>query len=221
MNATNFPAKRILVFGDSNTFGYDPETDGRYSDTERYPRILEQQLGSNWTVLEAGLPGRTAVFDDPLTEGMNGLNYITPCLMSHAPLDSLVIMLGTNDCKARFGCGADLIARGILRLAAKAANTPCWRDQADILIISPPAIRPTYRNLKFRHEMGPDCDVKSAELPAFLAPLAASNNFHFLDAEEIPSMEMSPVDGMHLTPAANQALATALAEVYASANSLI
>ena len=133
MDYENITERRILVFGDSNTYGYDPERDGRYGETERYPCRIQALLGPGWTVIEEGLPGRTAVFDDPVTEGLCGLSYLTPCMMSHAPLDTLVVMLGTNDTKERFGCNAYLIAQGIGRLLKKAADTDAWRDKPDIL----------------------------------------------------------------------------------------
>ena len=110
MNYENMTRRRVLCFGDSNTYGYDPARDGRYGDDERYPMVLQDLLGDGWSVVEEGLPGRTAVFDDPITEGMNGLRVITPILMSHAPLDTVTIMLGTNDSKARFGCKARMLA---------------------------------------------------------------------------------------------------------------
>ena len=73
MNYENMTRRRVLCFGDSNTYGYDPARDGRYGDDERYPMVLQDLLGDGWSVVEEGLPGRTAVFDDPITEGMNGL----------------------------------------------------------------------------------------------------------------------------------------------------
>ena len=111
MNYENMTRRRVLCFGDSNTYGYDPARDGRYGDDERYPMVLQDLLGDGWSVVEEGLPGRTAVFDDPITEGMNGLRVITPILMSHAPLDTVTIMLGTNDSKERFGCNSHRAAR--------------------------------------------------------------------------------------------------------------
>ena len=53
-------------------------------------------------------------------EGRCGLDYIYPCLMSHEPVDLLVIMLGTNDTKERFGSSAACIALGLKRLVEKA-----------------------------------------------------------------------------------------------------
>lgn len=216
MNYENISQRRVLVFGDSNTYGYDPVRDGRYGETERYPRRLQALLGPGWAVVEEGLPGRTAVFDDPITEGMNGLAYITPCMMSHAPLDTVVIMLGTNDSKARFGCTSQLIAKGLLRLARKAMATDAWRAAPDVLLVCPTPIVPAYSRLMFREEMGAGCAERSAGIAAALAPLAAQAGVRFLDAGRIPGVGVHPLDGMHLTREAHAALAEALAKVLAA-----
>ena len=95
--------KHIICLGDSNTHGYcaDPTdcADGgdRFNEQERWPRVLEKLLGDDYLVLEEGLSGRTTVFPDPLHEGMPALDVAYPILMSHEPVDLLIIMLGTND----------------------------------------------------------------------------------------------------------------------------
>src|SRR5262249_8640281 len=108
--------KSILCFGDSNTWGYAtvPRSDERYAFDERWPSVLAKALGTAWTAIPEGLNGRTAVHPDPV-EGLwlDGSAYLLPCLKSHKPLDVVAIMLGTNDCKARFGVPASDIARGI------------------------------------------------------------------------------------------------------------
>ncbi len=213
MNYENMTRRRVLCFGDSNTYGYDPARDGRYGDDERYPMVLQNLLGDNWSVIEEGLPGRTAVFDDPITEGMNGLALITPILMSHAPLDTVTIMLGTNDSKARFGCDSYLIAIGLVRLVKKALQTECWRDNAnpDVLVIAPPSITPEYDKLIFKDEMGPGCHERCAGIAAEVAPrLRDIPHVRFLDANTLPGAECSPIDGMHMTLQAHKVLAEAL-----------
>ena len=100
--------KHIVCYGDSNTHGYCAANDGRFDENERWPRLLEQKLGEDYLVLEEGLSGRTTCFNDPIHEGLSGLDYIYPCLMSHEPVDLLIIMLGTNDTKERFGASAAL-----------------------------------------------------------------------------------------------------------------
>ncbi|MBQ8647417.1 MAG: lipolytic enzyme, G-D-S-L [Oscillospiraceae bacterium] len=206
--------KRILIFGDSNTYGYNTERDGRFPRTVRWPGRLAHLLGEGYAVIEEGLPGRTAVFDDPLTEGLCGLAYLNPCMMSHAPLDTLVIMLGTNDSKARFGCNAYCMAKGIARLADKALVTPAWRDRPDVLVICPKPIHPGYAEGIFYGEMGPGCDERSAALAAELCKaLDGKAGVRFFDANTVPGVEYTPIDGMHLTAAGHAALAAAAAEL--------
>jgi hypothetical protein len=57
--------KRILCFGDSNTWGY-AVTGGRFCDDVRWPTRLQALLGENVTVIEEGFNGRTCVYDDPI-----------------------------------------------------------------------------------------------------------------------------------------------------------
>ena len=81
--------KHIVCFGDSNTHGYcaDPAdcADGgiRFNESERWTRRLQTALGEEYLVIEEGLSGRTTCFDDPIHEGLSGLDYIYPCLKSH------------------------------------------------------------------------------------------------------------------------------------------
>ena len=158
-------------------------------------------------------PAARAVFDDAITEGMNGLALITPILMSHAPLDTVTIMLGTNDSKNRFDCSSYLISLGIVRLVKKALHTECWRDNAnpDVLVIVPPSITPEYDKLKFREEMGPGCHERCAGIAARLKPmLEGMAHVRFLDANTLPGAGCSDVDGMHMTLEAHKVLAEAL-----------
>ena len=139
--------KHIVCFGDSNTHGYcaDPSdsNDGgiRFNESERWTCRLQELLGEAYLVMEEGLSGRTTCFEDPIHEGLSGLQYITPCLKSHEPVDLLVIMLGTNDTKERFSANAACIAIGMARLVKKAMATECWGGRKpNILVVAPPHI---------------------------------------------------------------------------------
>ena len=48
-------AKRILCFGDSNTWGAIPLSEERYPSDVRWTGVLQGLLGSEWTVIEEGL----------------------------------------------------------------------------------------------------------------------------------------------------------------------
>ena len=90
--------KRVLCYGDSITWGYNPADGLRMNDDQRWTGVLKNGLGEGYTVIEEGLNGRTTVWDDPLKGTYkNGLNYLVPCLASQRPLDFVVLLLGTND----------------------------------------------------------------------------------------------------------------------------
>ena len=139
--------KHIVCLGDSNTHGYcaDPTdcADGgnRFNEEERWTCLLQKALGEDYLVLEEGLGGRTSVFADPLHEGMDALNVAYPLLMSHEPVDLLIIMLGTNDTKERFSANAAAIAAGMERLIKKCKDTECWgAHEPNILVVCPPPL---------------------------------------------------------------------------------
>ncbi|MFI3175423.1 MAG: SGNH/GDSL hydrolase family protein [Bacillota bacterium] len=212
--------QHIVCFGDSNTHGYcadpsDSETKnwGRFSENERWTSLLQNNLGSAYQVYEEGLNGRTTVFPDPLNAGLSGLDYIVPCLRTHAPVDLLVIMLGTNDTKERFSVSPKCIALGLERLVLLAKTVPCFRDDTpNILLIAPPPIDAVILETEFIETMGRDCVEKSKELAKKYREIAELHNCQFFDAGSLGDV-FSPVDGMHLTKAGHKKFATALTEL--------
>ena len=208
--------KHIVCLGDSNTHGYcaDPRdcADGgeRFNEEERWTQRLQKGLGADYLVLEEGLSGRTTCFDDPIHEGLNALDYITPCLKSHEDVDLLIIMLGTNDTKDRFYASAACIGIGMARLVKKAMATECWGGKTpNILVICPPPIREGMLSSPVAATMGSLCVEKSRQLAHYYQEQCRLLGCHFLDAGAL-NCEFNTVDFMHLTNRGHQALATAL-----------
>ena len=85
--------RTLLCFGDSNTWGFDPLSGGRYPRGVRWPGVAAAALGAGWSVVEAGLNGRTTVFEDPLGD-LAGVRHLGPVLASAAPVDAVAILLG-------------------------------------------------------------------------------------------------------------------------------
>lgn len=204
--------KHIVCFGDSNTHGYRAEDNGRFDETQRWTRLLQKGLGDDYLVIEEGLSGRTTCFTDPIHEGLNGLDYIYPCLMSHEPVDLLIIMLGTNDTKERFGSSAACIALGLKRLIAKAiATTDCWRGgKPNILVVTPQNIGREYADTEVALTMGRGCAEKSEELAVQYRQIAELMGCHYLDANQAVSAGPNRIDYMHLTEEGHRQLAQAL-----------
>ena len=157
--------KHVLCLGDSNTHGYcaDPTdcADGgiRFNEEERWTCRLQTALGSGYLVTEEGLSGRTTVFADPIHESMDALSVAYALLKSHEVIDLLIIMLGTNDVKERFGANAACIAAGLERLILKCKSVDCWGAKApNILVVAPPRIKEGFHD----PVMGEGCVEKSA-----------------------------------------------------------
>ena len=208
--------KHIVCLGDSNTHGYcaDPNdcADGgnRFNENERWTCLLQKKLGNDYLILEEGLSGRTSVFVDPLHESMDALSVAYPILVSHEPVDLLIIMLGTNDTKERFSANAAAIAAGMERLILKCRHTDCWTNQTpNILVICPPPMGEGFKN----DVMGDGCREKSLALHAFLEPVAVRNGAHYLNAAQC---EFNPVDHMHLSRKGHVQLTNLLADLVPS-----
>ncbi|WP_148411746.1 GDSL-type esterase/lipase family protein [Murimonas intestini] len=206
--------KTIVCFGDSNTHGYKSEDGGRFTREERWPCLLEKYLGDGYYVTEEGLSGRTTVFEDPLFEGLNGMSSIFSCLMSHEPVDLLIIMLGTNDTKDRFHVNAENIGKGLERLVNKAISVKdAWRNRPNILIITPAPIGSGYEKTAVAGEMGTDCIEKSENLHIWFKDVAGRLGCHYLNAGEIDGISMHPNDYMHLDKDSHERLARRLADI--------
>ena len=97
--------KRILCYGDSNTWGHNPEPCGnnfRYGDNERWTGVLQRILDGQAKIIEEGLCGRTIMYDDPVAADRNGSRFLNCCIQSHQTLDLVIFMLGTNDIRHIF-----------------------------------------------------------------------------------------------------------------------
>jgi lysophospholipase L1-like esterase len=199
--------KRILCYGDSNTWGYDPGTQDRFDRDSRWTGVLRKSLGEGYEIIEEGLNGRTTVWDDPIEGYKNGHTYLIPCLESHRPLDLVVIMLGTNDLKMRFSLPPSDIASGagVLVKAVQQSEAGYAGKPPKVLLIAPP---PVARLSEFA-EMFTGAEEKSKMLGRWFRQTAAELGCAFLDAGNV--IVSSELDGIHFEAAEHRKLGQAIA----------
>ena len=190
--------RKILIYGDSNTYGYDPADlhECRYPEEKRWTTILQERLGDSWQVLPEGMNGRK--IPDLVYDRGRLLRLIR--MLSERVL--FAVMLGTNDLLLTMNPDAGEAVRkmqdflGFLTDSVGAGN---------VLVIAPPhiggeAIRdPLYRRY---------CE-ESRKMNAGFAELSERFGNWFLDAGTW-KISLS-YDRVHFSEEGNRAFAEKLA----------
>lgn len=191
----------VLAYGDSLTWGSCPDVGGRHAKADRWPTVLAELTGLD--VIAEGLRGRTTAFDMPVSPAeMNGAKLLPSALHTHAPVDLVILMLGTNDSY----CGVEpgMAARGMARLIEIVRHhpyrTPC--DVPRILVVAPPVIVPSDGVTQTMIDA-------SHEYRGLVGQVAQAGEVAFFDSNTVAAS--SPLDGFHLDAKNTRAIGTALA----------
>ncbi len=213
--------RNILVFGDSNTWGWVPQATA--FPTERYPRgtpwpdVMAAALGPTTRVVVDALSGRTVDVDYPAPQGsvpgdgFNGARALPAAIARELPLDLVIVMLGTNDVRGDLDRSPEMIARGIAGLAAMvrgaAGGVYTTYPAPALLVVVPPPVEDTSRTPI--HGVMDGAQGKSRALaPAVQAALEGTGVAVF-DAGM--AVRIEGIDGVHMSEANHAALGQAVA----------
>ncbi len=202
-------ARTIVCFGDSNTYGASPADGTRLPRSVRWTGILRAELGDAFEVIEEGLNARTTVHASPLNEARVGRDMIQPVLWTHAPVDLVTIMLGTNDLKVWYHLSAPEVAHGaatLVDLALRSLAGPGGTPPRVLLIAPPPLAEPTEKAIYWGFEQA---RATSQQLARHYRMAATIKGVGFLDAGSV--VRTSALDGVHLDAEAHGALGRAVA----------
>ena len=205
----------VLCYGDSLTWGVNAHTGGRHRHEDRWPSVLEAGLGGGAVVVNAGLNGRTTMFDDyGVAADRNGVRVLPTILATFEPIDVVVFMLGTNDLKTFVSGSAVAVAQGVKRLVEIARSTP--QSEAvpapGIVVVSPPEPLSLGPIPSF-----PLLSPRTAEWGALapgLGQLCRDLSVGFFDAATVASAAGGG-DGIHLDVPNTRAIGAALVPVVA------
>ncbi len=200
----------ILCYGDSNTYGFNPQDGLRYPKNVRWTGRLQQLLGEEYLVIEEGCNGRTTIFEDEQEEWKAGLHYLKPCLNSHKPVDIVILMLGTNDLKSCFHASAREIAEGAECLIKEIYQFGSEKQEfcPQVILIAPPLVGENICNTAFCDTFDETAVARSKEFKTYYKEVAERQNCIFINgAEHIKSSEL---DCLHLMPEEHKKLAEVL-----------
>ncbi len=196
--------RRILCFGDSNTYGYSPVDGQRYGDDINWPGVLGSLLGDSFEVINEGKNGRTIAFDDPYKDGCNGMNDIETCLEDHEPLDLVIIMLGTNDLKVYFDATPEIVAKNMRELCDRVQA----KTDARVILASPALLGDQIEFSPLHLEFGRTQVDYSFELAPCFEKIAKEIGAEFIDLAMVAMS--SDVDCLHLMPEEHAKVAQAM-----------
>ena len=202
----------VLCYGDSNTYGYNPNNCLRFLPRERWTGRLSARLGEEWLVVEEGCNGRTAAARPADDAWKYGLDYLVPCLNSHKPVAWVILMLGTNDLKKDFHQSAESIAAGVRQMVETIQEFTAKKQEfpARILLISPPKVLPGIAEGPFNERFEADAVPRQQAFAGLYRQIADDLGCVFLDAAECA--EVSELDCLHLSANGHAALSECIAK---------
>lgn len=198
--------KQILCFGDSNTYGLIPATKDRYDWNTRWTGILSKKIEKNgYRVVEEGLCGRTTIFEDATRKGRKGADLLPIILETHKPIDTVVLMLGTNDCKTAYGATAEKIGSGIELLIKQIKDSD---PDINIILVSPIELGEGVGEKGFDIEFNENSVEVSKQLPKVYRKIAKKYDTDFVAASYYA--RPSSADREHLNEFGHRQLAEAI-----------
>ena len=198
--------RQILCFGDSNTYGLVPGMQERYGWGIRWTSIVEETV-RKWGchVIEEGLCGRTTTFEDLYRKGRKGTDLLPVLLETHTPIDIVILMLGTNDCKTAYGATPERIGEGIEKLVDQIKT---YNADAQILLLSPIALAEGVWEEGYDPEFDENSVAVSKALPKVYAEIADRRGIDFLAASDYACAD--DADREHLGVVGHRRLADAI-----------
>lgn len=177
--------KKILCFGDSNTYGYNPKNAQRFEN--RWTNILSTLL-DDCEIVEAGGNNRTAFSKD--INGICGIDILEKYLTEQ--YDIIILAIGINDLQISYNCDLKTFEQGITKLVQTAKNL-C--PDAKIILVSPSIIKENILSSYFKILFDKISIEKSYKIPPVYKEIAEENNCIYLDLNKIA--EVSEIDGLH------------------------
>lgn len=211
--------KNILIFGDSNTWGYDAasynEKTGlvkRMNEQERWPALVRNALGEGYFVIENALNARTNMEEDAYNPLRNGLKSLRVALDANAPLDLVVIQMGCNNLKHAFSLTPGMIAYGVEQLVRECQTSYYGYPVPKVLVIAPSPTHPDIGKMLFGYVFGPEAYQKSLQLGPLYRDMAKRLGCGFVDCAPL-HFELNTLDGLHYSRADHAKLAPEVVRV--------
>lgn len=196
--------KKILCYGDSNTFGFNPEDGSRYDDNNRWSGILKTTLQDRYVVIEEGLNNRTGFVDNP-----NGFNYSSilhfPKFTENLFVDVLILAIGTNDLQFLFNFDCKMFEAKLTEFINLAKT-----KSKQIILIPPVIMLEDVCFGSFSHQFDKTSILKAKQANEIYKRIVVMTDCHYFDFNEF--VKPSKKDGLHYDNNSHKLIAQKLTE---------
>lgn len=182
--------EKILCFGDSNTYGYNPHTGNRYNKNTRWTGVLQKLAGSNYEIIEAGGNNRTAFSDNP--NGIQFTGYILLPQYLKENYETIILAIGINDLQKFYNPSIEEFEKGIRYIVSITVEQA---PKSKLIILSPSHIEENILNSNFKFLFDKTSIEKSKKITAIYKKIAREYNCKLLDLNKI--VKTSKIDGLH------------------------
>ena len=194
--------KKVLCFGDSNTYGFVPGKCTRYDKNTRWTGVLQALCGSDFSIIEGGCNNRTAFVDNPAGVEQTGYK-ILPEYFTKDYFDIVVLAIGINDLQLFFRPTLEEFEQGMEKLIK---ITKDLSPNAKIILVCPSKLDLAgIKSGVFSFQFDEISVEKSYHLPQIYKKLAEKHACKLVDLNEIA--KVSPLDGLHFSAESHKTIA--------------
>ena len=197
--------KKILCYGDSNTFGYNPCDASRYDTHTRWTALLQNILGNGYQIIEEGMCDRTGIADNDKGFLFSAQRHFPKCLSKTKEVDILVLWIGTNDLQFKYNLTLGQIEKGLEKLIIIAQNYA-----KKIILIPSVELSDNILDGYFRCQFDSESVLKSKEMSKIYKKLRRIYNLEYFDINKF--VRPSEVDGLHYDADWHKIIAQKLSE---------
>ena len=197
--------KKIICYGDSNTFGFNAKDGSIFDENTRWTSLLQKNLGSEYEVVNEGMYDRTGFADNPRGDLFSGPKHFPEMLSKTDNIDLLILAIGTNDLQSQYNISFDTIENGLRNLVNLAKT-----KVKNIIIILPVILDERILKGAFNTQFDETGVEKSKKVGQIYRQIADENGCLWFDINEFTAP--SDYDGLHYDENSHRLIAEKLAE---------
>ena len=200
--------KKILCFGDSNTYGFNPKNGSRFNEKIRWAGQIKEKLKNKFEIIEQGQNNRCGFTKNKESIELSGGIAIEKYLKLRP--DIVILAIGINDLQKIYKNDEKTIYEGLKSLILKIKSYGI----SNIILLTPSILKENILNSFFNSLFDEVSIEKSKKLPDIYKKLSEELNVINIDLNKIA--ETSETDGLHYDEEGHKKIAEAVLNVLIS-----